>query len=213
MAHDPSAATPPPDDRRTSRSLLQRARDHQPGAWERLVLLYGPLVRHWCRRGGVAAQDLDDVTQDVFARACASLDTFYHDRPTDTFRGWLRTITRHRVVDHYRRERRHIPAAGGSDALGVLLNQPDIPDEPDAAERDLCDKLYQESLEFVRSEFEPRTWQMFWRTVVDDVPTATVAAEAGVSANAVRQARSRVLRRIREEVGDLNLASPPRLGP
>jgi RNA polymerase sigma-70 factor (ECF subfamily) len=203
MHDDPSAPTPAPDSRRTSRSLLQRARDHQPGAWERLVLLYSPLVRHWCRRGGVAAQDVDDVAQDVFTRAFGSLDTFYHDRPTDTFRGWLRTITRHRIVDHYRKEKRNVPAAGGSAALGVLLNQPDIPDEPDAEERDLCDRLYEASLDFIRGEFEPRTWQMFWRTVVDDQPTAVVAAELGVTANSVRQARSRVLRRIREEVGEL----------
>jgi RNA polymerase sigma-70 factor (ECF subfamily) len=172
------------------------------------VVLYGPLVRHWCRRGGVATQDLDDVAQDVFVRAFASLDTFYHGRPSDTFRGWLRTITRHRIVDHYRRERRHIPAAGGSEALGILLNQPDIPDEPDAEERDLCDRLYEESLEFVRGEFEPRTWQMFWRTVVDDLPTAAVAVELGVTANSIRQARSRVLRRIREEVGELAIDRP-----
>jgi RNA polymerase sigma-70 factor (ECF subfamily) len=60
-------------------------------------------------------------------------------------------------------------------------------------------------LEFIRSEFEPRTWQMFWRSVVDGVATATVGAELGVSAAAVRQARSRVLRRLREEAAGLNL--------
>lgn len=202
---DAPADPPPPDSCQTSRSLLQRARDRQPDAWARLVTLYGPLVRHWCRRGGVAAQDVDDLTQEVFARAFGSLDTFYHDRPSDTFRGWLRSVTRHLIVDHYRREARHIAAAGGSGAHGVLLNHADVPHDPDAAERDLCDQLYERSLEFVRGEFEPRTWLMFWRGVVDDVPTAAVAAELGATATAVRQARSRVLRRIREEVGDLNL--------
>jgi RNA polymerase sigma-70 factor (ECF subfamily) len=87
----------------------------------------------------------------------------------------------------------------------VLLNQPDLPEEADAVERDLCDQLYQDLLEYVRGEFEPRTWQMFWRTVVDDVPTAAVATELGVSTNSVRQARSRVLRRIREEVGEVDV--------
>jgi RNA polymerase sigma-70 factor, ECF subfamily len=201
-----SAGTPPPaDSQRTSRTLLHLARAGQAGAWERLVLLYGPLVRHWCHRGGVPTQDMDDVAQDVFARSFASLDTFYHDRPSDTFRGWLRTITRHRIVDHYRKERRHVPAVGGSTAMGVLLNQPDLPEEADAVERDLCDQLYQNLLEYVRGEFEPRTWQMFWRTVVDDLPTAAVATELGVSTNSVRQARSRVLRRIREEVGEVDV--------
>jgi RNA polymerase sigma-70 factor (ECF subfamily) len=203
--NDSSAATPPPDNRRTSRSLLQRARDRQPGAWERLMGLYGPFVRHWCRLGRVAGQDVADVTQEVFARAFASLDNFTHHRPTDTFRGWLRTITRRRILDYYRRERRHIAAAGGSAAQGLLLDHPDIPLAPDAEERQLCDQLYDHCLEFVRGEFEPRSWQMFWRTVVDDQPSATVAAELGVSPTAVRQARSRILRRIREEVDEVDL--------
>lgn len=205
---DPSVPTPPPDSRRTSRSLLQRARDRQPEAWERLVGLYAPLVRHWCRRGGVAPQDVDDVIQEVFARAAISLDSFRHSAPTDTFRGWLRTVTRHRVLEHYRRQRRQVVAAGGSEALGIILNQPDLQAEPDAGERDLHGEMYRASLEFVRGEFEPRTWQMFWRSVVDGLPTGAVAAELDVSAGAGRQARSRILRRIREEVGELNLESP-----
>jgi RNA polymerase sigma-70 factor (ECF subfamily) len=202
---DLPAATPSPDSQRTSRSLLQRARDRQPEAWERLVGLYGPLVRHWCRRGGVAAQDVDDVVQEVFARASASLDTFRHGGPADTFRGWLRGVTRHRILEHFRRERRHIVAAGGSEALGLVLSQPDASDEPDAEEQALCGDLYRRSLELVRGEFEARTWQMFWRSVVDGLSTGAVASELAVSAAAVRQARSRILRRIREEVGELAL--------
>jgi RNA polymerase sigma-70 factor (ECF subfamily) len=55
----------------------------------------------------------------------------------------------------------------------------------------------------VRSEFEDRTWQMFWLAVVEDRTPADVAAQFGVSAVAVRKAKSRVLRRLREVVGDL----------
>jgi RNA polymerase sigma-70 factor (ECF subfamily) len=200
---DPAAPTPAPDSRRTSPSLLERARARQPEAWARLMTLYGPLVRFWCRRGGVAGQDIDDVVQEVFARAAASLDGFRHGGPTDTFRGWLRSVTHHRILEHFRRERRHIPAAGGTDALAVFLNQPDAPAEPDAEEHELSGHLYRTSLEFVRGEFEPRTWQMFWRSVVDGLATGVVAAELCVSAAAVRQARSRILRRVREEVGEL----------
>ena len=63
--------------------------------------------------------------------------------------------------------------------------------------------LYQRALELVRAEFEGRTWQMFWRVVVDGLSPTAVASEMEVSDAAVRQAKSRVLRRLREEVGDL----------
>jgi RNA polymerase sigma-70 factor (ECF subfamily) len=59
------------------------------------------------------------------------------------------------------------------------------------------------ALELVRAEFEERTWQMFWQTVVEDWAAADVAAELGVSAAAVRMARSRVLRRLEEAVAEL----------
>lgn len=54
----------------------------------------------------------------------------------------------------------------------------------------------------VRSEFEDRTWQAFWRVAVEGHATAEVAADLGITANAVRQAKSRVLRRLRQELGD-----------
>ena len=55
----------------------------------------------------------------------------------------------------------------------------------------------------MRAEFESKTWQAFWRVTVDGLATASAAAELGLSGPAVRMAKSRVLRRLREEVGEL----------
>jgi RNA polymerase sigma-70 factor (ECF subfamily) len=55
----------------------------------------------------------------------------------------------------------------------------------------------------VRGEFEERTWEAFRRTVLDAQPTDETAAALGVTPAAVRKARSRVLRRLRERLGDL----------
>ncbi len=58
------------------------------------------------------------------------------------------------------------------------------------------------ALDLVRGEFAERTWHMFWQTVIDGRATAAVAADLGVTDATVRQARSRILRRLKEEVGD-----------
>lgn len=58
-------------------------------------------------------------------------------------------------------------------------------------------------MNLVRSQFEDRTWKAFWRVVIEDRSPAEVAAEMGITANAVRQAKSRVLRRLKEEMGEL----------
>jgi RNA polymerase sigma-70 factor (ECF subfamily) len=44
----------------------------------------------------------------------------------------------------------------------------------------------------------------FWRTAVDGQSAAETAAELGMSVPAVRMAKSRVLHRLRQEMGDLS---------
>jgi RNA polymerase sigma-70 factor (ECF subfamily) len=187
----------------TSLSLLARARANDADAWRRLSDLYRPLVLSWCGRGGVPAADAEDVAQEVFAAAAAGLAHFRRDRPGDTFRGWLRAVTRNQALLYFRRAKRNPGAKGGSDAWRDLQAVADpLADAPedDAAE---VSALYRRALEQVRGEFEERTWRAFWLTVVEGRVTAALAAELGVTPAAVRQAKSRVLRRLKEEVGDV----------
>jgi RNA polymerase sigma-70 factor (ECF subfamily) len=202
---DPQHAgeTGSPTGQATSLTLLARVQARDPQAWRRLVDLYRPLVMAWCVRGGVTGADAEDVAQEVFAAAASALDGFHRDRPGDTFRGWLRTITRNQLLLFFRRNRDNARAAGGSDAWQQLQQVPDPlpgPGEEDSVE---FGQLYLRALELVRGEFQESTWQAFWRTVVEDREATVVAQEMGLTANNVRQAKSRVLRRLREEVGDL----------
>jgi RNA polymerase sigma-70 factor (ECF subfamily) len=162
------------------------------------------MVRSWCSRGGVPGNDVEDVMQEVFAAVTAGLAEFRRDRPGDTFRGWLRVITRNKVLLYFRRTRRVPKAEGGSEALEGFEAIPDplgsFSAEDDAAE---AGELYRRALEQVRGEFEERTWQIFWLTVVEGRAAAALAAELCVTPAAIRQAKSRVLRRIKQEVGDL----------
>jgi RNA polymerase sigma-70 factor (ECF subfamily) len=190
-----------PNDNVTSLSLLERVRAEDQGAWEKLVRLYGPLVFHWCRRGGASEEDAHDVGQEVFLAVSSGLKDFHHQHP-GSFRGWMRGITRHKLLDHYRRRERQPQAAGGTDAWQRIeeVRDPTTESEEDAAEVSV---LYRRALNLIRDQFEERTWQAFWRVTVDDQPTDLVAGELGMSAVAVRIAKSRVLGRLREEVGDL----------
>ena len=194
----------PPDPTGTSLTLLQRLRSDDATAWARLVHLYGPLVRVWAARKGVTGADADDVAQEVFATVARRLPDFRRENPGDTFRGWVYVITRNVLLLHHRRADRQPQAAGGTEARDWLNAVPDAgdgPDEPDAAADRTA--LYRRGLDLVKGEFEGRTWHMFWEFVVAGRPAADVAAEVGVGSAAVRQAKFRVLRRLREELGDL----------
>jgi RNA polymerase sigma-70 factor (ECF subfamily) len=189
----------------TSRSLLVRAKAQDGEAWQRLVTLYSPLVCHWCRRLGLAERDAADVVQEVFAAVAAHLGDFRRDRPGDTFRGWLQTITRRKVYDHFRRTRGEPAGAGGTEAYNRLAQVPaaEFDEPPELPEDDADRQLLHRALESIRHEFAPRTWQAFWRVVVDGLSTDEAGAELTMRPGTVRVAKSRVLHRLRQELGEL----------
>ena len=63
--------------------------------------------------------------------------------------------------------------------------------------------MYERCVRLIRTEFEERTWRAFWAAAVDGRPAAEVAAELGMSPGAVYIAKSRVLKRLREEFDGL----------
>lgn len=191
-------------DQSTSVSLLIRVRNQNADAWNHLLFLYGPLVDHWCRRWGVTGADAEDIRQEVFQAVARGLEQFRRDRPDDTFRGWLWTIARRKFLDHCRRQdRQPVSAAGGSSAQVRLLQVAEAEELPETDSRDELKRLHHRALELVRGEFEERTWQAFWRCAVEGQTPAEVAQAMSMTPAGVRKAKSRVLRRLKEEMGDL----------
>jgi RNA polymerase sigma-70 factor (ECF subfamily) len=170
------------------------------------VHLYSPLVYHWCGRTEVRGADADDVSQEVFRAVAGGLANFRRDREGDTFRGWLRVITKNMILLHFRRSGRQPQGSGGTDALVKLQevadSTVDLPDDVDA-EIELMHGVRHRALELVRGQFEERTWQMFWLTFVEERSPVDIAADLGVTPAAVRKAKSRVLHRLKQEFAEL----------
>jgi RNA polymerase sigma-70 factor, ECF subfamily len=188
----------------TTSSFLDGLKQRDDAAWRRLATVYARLVLDWCRSAGVPSEERNDISQEVFRAVAASIDGFQFNPPDGTFRGWLRTITYNKIVDHFRRRNRHPVAIGGTDAHQRLMA---IPDEisgslPEATDREKA-IVVRQTLELIRVEFEDRTWQAFWRTTVEDQQAGLVADSLGMTPGAVRQAKSRVLCRLREELRQL----------
>jgi RNA polymerase sigma-70 factor (ECF subfamily) len=184
----------------TSLSLVHGVRTHDPEAWRRLAALYGPLVYRWCRQHGLPPPDAEDVVQEVFLTVAVRAGDFRRERTGDTFRGWLRTITRHKLGDWIRGRRTREHAVGGEGHRRLLENSAaegaQADDEAEAGD------LYRRALDLIRSEFEERSWQAFWRVAVEGQCPADVAADLGISRNAVYVAKSRIFHRLFEVLGD-----------
>jgi RNA polymerase sigma-70 factor (ECF subfamily) len=173
------------------------------GDWRQLLDVYGPLLAGWLARAGVPAADRDDLIQEVLLVVVREVATFDRRR-TGAFRGWLRTILTNRIRDYFRDRTGHAVAAGGSEA-GHILNE--LAD-PDSVLSVLWNKEHDEHLAGlamarVRPDFTAVSWEAFTRQALAGEPAKTVATDLGISVNAVLIARSRVLRRLRDELAGL----------
>lgn len=188
-------------DAETSLSLLNRVRNRDQEAWQSLIYLYAPMVRFWCRRWGAELADVDDIQQEVFLAVAVGLASFRRDRPSDTFRGWLRTIAYRKYLDHCRLRKRQ-PLMTSTETIDQPLLAPSASEPAGDDPPDEVRRLHHRALELVRGEFEDRTWLAFWRCAVEGKAPADVAEEMGITPAAVRKAKSRVLRRLKEELGE-----------
>lgn len=189
----------------TSFRLLDRLRlEPDDGSWRRLVDLYTPLIQDWLRRQGLQQEDANDLTQEVLAAVVRELPKFRHDERPGSFRAWLRQITVNRMR-YFWRSKRYRPLATGDSDFAHRLEQLE---DPQSVLSRLWDQEHDQHvsrklLELIEPEFTATTWQAFRRVVLEGAKAAEVAAQLGITANAVWIAKSRVLARLREELRGL----------
>lgn len=183
----------------TSVSLLQRLnRPQDAEAWPRFVRLYTPLLFYWARRTGLNQEDAADLVQDVLTTLVQQLPKFQYDQ-AKSFRRWLHAITLNKWRERGRRKA--LPRASADDpGLSAVAGAAE-PLELDEAE--YRQRLVAQAMQVMQAEFEETTWKACWEAVVSGRPAAEIAAELGVSVDVVYGAKSRVLRRLRQELQGL----------
>jgi RNA polymerase sigma-70 factor (ECF subfamily) len=187
----------------TSLGLLDRLkRAHADAAdWRRLQEVYLPLIRHWLAGVPGLCDEADGLSQEVLVVVLRELPAFERRRH-GSFRAWLRQVTVNRVRAHWHRLRKLPRAGGGGDAEPLLARLED--GNSDLArqwDRDHDRHVLQKLLAVVQPDFDPKTWQAFTSFALDGLPAA-VGRELALSEGAVVQAKSRVLKRFRQEAGD-----------
>lgn len=189
----------------TPRSLLERLRvQPNDASWKRLIDLYTPLLLRWLRQAGVDGADADDLMQEVFTVLFRKLPAFEHNQRAGAFRRWLHTILIYHIGGYWK-SRKTIPETVNSSHIPQELDRLQDPasDLNQLWEREHDAYLAKRILQLLENDFTASTWKAFCRVVLDGAKPAEVAAELGLSVNAVLLAQSRVLRRARQEITDL----------
>ena len=181
-------------------SLLERLRLRPDGsAWKQLVELYTPLLQSWLRRQYLQQVDADDVIQEVFRVLVAKLPEFQHSGQPGAFRSWLRQVMVHCLANFRRTRQAQRGMIEPKEAVRALEQLQD----PHSELSRLWDQEHNQHvagcfLRLVESKFEPTTYQAFRGVVLEGRKTAEVAAALSMTVNAVRLAKSHVLRWLRE---------------
>jgi RNA polymerase sigma-70 factor (ECF subfamily) len=181
----------------TRTSLLQRVRDHNDaGSWQEFVELYEPLLLSYVRSRGVPDADARDTVQDVFLLLLRALPTFKLDHTRGRFRTWLWQVTMNALADRGRRRNTRDRAEEG---WRHQSGPPVTTDEPD---REWINAHRRRVVEFVlprvKERTQEKTWYCFEEHVLKGRSGAEVAAEVGITANAVCVNAARVLAKVRD---------------
>jgi len=186
----------------TRASLLVRLRDSRDAdAWRQFVQVYAPVVYAYARRRQFQDADAADLTQDVLRSVAKAARTLDYDPARGTFRSWLFTLARNKLIDFRERQRRG-QAAGGTAAQELLDQHPARADE-ELWDEEFRRRIFALAAEQVRPDFEASTWDAFWQTTVDGRKPQEVAAALAISVGAVYIAKSRIQVRLKERVREL----------
>ena len=190
----------------TSQSLIDRIRADEREAWDSLCDIYAPLVYGWARKSNLKEPDAEDIVQDVFRNVASGLHKFQYGGPNHSFRGWLWTITRNAIRRYFNKLNGEVAVAeGGTNALMKMAEAPDWIDSEDADQPELAvneeSAMMQRALKLIENDFADHVWKAFWRFTIDGHTAKEIAKDMDMTPSGVRQAKFRVLARLREVLG------------
>ena len=188
----------------TRPSLVARLADASDDpAWRQFVDTYYDLIYRIARRSGLDDGAAREVTQDTCVTVAQAMPQFRYQPERCAFRSWLHTVTRRRVVDYLRRQRRgplaHA-AALDADAQERIADDADPGADWDAAWREEALAL---ALERTKAQVSPIHYQIFECSSVRGWRPAEVARTLDVGIAQVYLARHRVGKVVQAEIQKL----------
>ena len=188
----------------TRESLILLVKDPANlAAWEQFVDLYRPVIVRIARARGLQDADADDLSQQVLVAVAGAVGRWEKSDMATRFRHWLRRIARNAIINAF--TRRPPDLGTGSSSVQDLLSCEPAPDERNdlLIETEVRRELYLRAARIVRTDVNEDTWQAFEMTVLNDLSGADAARELGKTIGAVYAARSRVMKRLRDAVTEL----------
>lgn len=195
----------------TRHSLISRLKDwDDQESWKEFFDTYWKLLYSVALKSGLSDAEAQDVVQDTIVAVAKKMPEFHYDPALGSFKSWLLTITRRRIIDHLRKRQRqpqrHERRPDATEGrTGTMDKIPDPAGDQfgDIWEDEWKDSLYAAAVKRVKQQVEAKQFQMFDCYAVKGWPVEKVAGLLGVSVGAIYTAKSRITALIKEEIGRL----------
>lgn len=189
----------------TRPSLLVRLKDREDQeAWHVFAEVYQPVIYRLARRKGMQHADAEDLTQLVLMAVAKAVERWEHNPRRARFRTWLHRVAHNAIVNALARGK---PDRGSGDTglLALLDNQPnDQGPDSDLLRLEYRREVFRWAARQIRNEFQPSTWDAFWLSAVEGQSVEEVARQLDKTPGTIYAARSRVIRRLREKVAEMD---------
>lgn len=186
-------------DSKTRPSLLERIRDAaDPLAWDDFYHRYWPVVLNFAKHRGCSDDTAQDIVQDVMLEVFKQREVFQYDAAKGRFRNWLGGIARNLVAKRRGKPFERIRGRGGDSDHELGQCEDPGPDADQVWQQVFDEGVLCALLDVVRHEVTPTTYQAFELVALEGLSGDAAARVTGLSPNAVRKARARVLGRLRD---------------
>lgn len=185
----------------THLTLLMRLRDRSDElSWPEFHERYGQLLYRYARARGASHPDAEDAVQEVEMYLFKAMDGFEYDARKGRFRAYLRAAIVHALARRASRDARQ-PAMIDPHNFDYLNSHMEA-DGDGRWEREWQLHRLRWAMRTIAPEFEANTLRAFELHVLGGKAPAETAAELGISRDSVYQAKSRVLKRLKERLAE-----------
>lgn len=183
----------------THYSLLTKLTDNHPQTWQEFSSVYKPMIYNWLKSYPLQAADIEDLTQEIMLFVLEKGDSFEHNGRIGAFRNWLRSVTLNICRNYLRKSKPHNQK--NLTHLSLLLEQLEDSQSNQSYLFNLAHDrvIVQILLKNLVEHFQAETIEIFKLHVIDEVSAADTAVKMNVSVASVHVAKSRVLRRLRQD--------------
>jgi RNA polymerase sigma-70 factor, ECF subfamily len=132
--------------------IVERCLRGDDAAWEAVVNTYAKRIynltyRYTCRR-----DEAQDLTQEIFIRVYQNLKSFRSE--SGSLQSWIMKIGRNLIIDHYRRTRRFLHAAGTEEMESMNLKDERTPTPQRGVEQSEAAAFLREGLQALSPELK-----------------------------------------------------------